>query len=267
MTERFSRQSFLGINSQIEIETTTIGIVGAGGSGSHMIQQLLHVGFKNLIILDDDIVEETNTHRLVGINYPIDVTNKLHKIQVAERQAQNIQGQVTIETHKAIWQERTEHLKRCKVVVGCVDSYDQRDQLERFCRRYNIIYIDIGMIVKICEDEAPQVSGQVILSLPAKPCMWCLGFINEKKVTEERSRYGDAGPQPQVIWINGVLASLAVGIVVDLVTNWRRKEHETFYLTFDGNTGDVKTHDRLKYLKISSCVHHKASGETEFTDL
>ena len=46
--ERFSRQSFLGSDSEERIARCTIGVPGLGGGGSHVIQQLAHIGFQRL---------------------------------------------------------------------------------------------------------------------------------------------------------------------------------------------------------------------------
>lgn len=267
MSTKYSRQSFLGVGSQTKIEETEIAVIGYGGGGSHVVQQLLHIGFRKIKVFDSDCVEDSNTHRLVGINYPLDVYDSLPKIELAKRMAQNIQGDCVIQTFKTSWQENADQIRTCKIVMGCVDSFDQRDQLETFCRRYSIYYIDIGMGVKIHKGDPPQMAGQVILSSPLGPCMRCLGFITDDKLNDDRSDYGDAGPQPQVIWTNGVLASLAVGIAVELVTCWTDQHRKVIYLSYNANLGEVETHPRLKYLKSMKCHHHVEIGPAKFIDL
>ena len=44
MSERFSSQSFLGAEAGHVFESAIVGIVGLGGGGSHIAQQLAHVG-------------------------------------------------------------------------------------------------------------------------------------------------------------------------------------------------------------------------------
>src|SRR5262249_54509540 len=63
--DRFSRQSFLGEHSQSAIERGVIGVVGLGGGGGHVVQQLAHVGFLNYRLYDGDGVDESNLNRLV----------------------------------------------------------------------------------------------------------------------------------------------------------------------------------------------------------
>lgn len=64
------------------------------------------------------------------------------------------------------------------------------------------------------------ISGQVIVSMPGEHCIRCYGFITDAKLDEEARLYGDAGANPQVVWPNGVLASTAVGLGVNLVCPW-----------------------------------------------
>jgi tRNA A37 threonylcarbamoyladenosine dehydratase len=64
-TDRYSRQSFLGPDSVGRIARCTVGVPGLGGGGSHIIQQLAHIGFQRYVIYDGDIVEDSNLNRLV----------------------------------------------------------------------------------------------------------------------------------------------------------------------------------------------------------
>jgi hypothetical protein len=43
------------------------------------------------------------------------------------------------------WQENADPLKECQIVLGCVDSYNARHEVEVTCRRYLMHYLDIGM--------------------------------------------------------------------------------------------------------------------------
>src|SRR5208282_851819 len=114
-----------------------------------------------------------------------------------------------------------------------------REQLERFARRHLIPYIDIGMDVHDLGCSEFLIAGQVVLSMPGGPCLRCAGLITDERVAAEANRYGAAGGRPQVVWSNGVLASTAVGIVVQLLTPWSGKPPQFIYLDYDGNCGTV----------------------------
>ena len=101
------------------------------------------------------------------------------------------------------------------------------------------------------------MSGQVIASVPGGPCLFCLGFLNEEKLSREAAKYGDAGINPQVVWANGVVASAAVGIGVDMITGWTKVQGNVVYLMYEGNKGTLKPHPRLRQLETwQACPHY-----------
>lgn len=251
----FARQSFLGARSQEQIERCVVGIVGLGGGGSHIAQQLAHLGFLNYYLFDGDRIEDTNLNRLVG-GTAEDVEKKRLKVEIARRVIVGVRPKAVVEVVTDVWQNRAELLKRCDLIFGCVDGFDQRRQLEASARRYLIPLIDIGMDVVAPEGSAPEISGQVILSMPGEPCMACMGFLNPVSLAQEAAKYGDAGGNPQVVWPNGVLASTAVGLAVDLVTDWSKSLRKRAYLCYRGSTGTITPHVRLDYLPAGPCPHH-----------
>lgn len=256
--DRYARQSFLGPMSQPTIERVRVGVVGLGGGGSHGVQQLAHIGFRRARGFDGDVVDETNLNRLVGAGAD-DVARGTPKTESAERLVRGLLPDADVVMYRGRWQDAPELLRGCDVVIGCIDSFAARRELEIACRRYLIPYVDIGMDVNLVEGDPPRMAGQVILSMPGAPCLFCLGFLTEERLAQEAARYGAAGKRPQVVWPNGVLASTAIGVVVDLVTGWARQQDRVVYLSYDGNTGEVKPHVRLRYLQVRGCPHHGAA--------
>jgi hypothetical protein len=252
---RFSRQSFLGEKSQDIIEKALVGITGLGGGGSHIVQQLAHVGFLNYRIYDPDVSNDSNLNRLVGANENDPIEQTL-KIEIATRVIKGLRPEAVVEAHAQWWQDKPEPLRDCDLIFGCVDGFTERRELEACARHYLIPLIDVGIDVHCVGDEPPRMGGQIILSMPGGPCMFCLGFLNERILAREGERYGDAGPRPQVIWPNGVLASTAVGIAIDLLTDWTRTLRDVVYLEYNGNTGTICPHVRLQYLVERACPHY-----------
>lgn len=50
--DRYSRQSFLGKHAETLIRTCVVGVVGLGGGGSHITQQLVHIGFLHYVLYE-----------------------------------------------------------------------------------------------------------------------------------------------------------------------------------------------------------------------
>jgi hypothetical protein len=254
--DRYSRQSFLGPDSEEFIARCTVAVAGLGGGGSHIVQQLAHVGFQHYILYDDDVVEESNLNRLIGATFA-DALAETPKLHVAKMMIYDLQPHASVRGFACKWQDHPEPMRECQIVFGCVDSYKGREELEIACRRYLMHYIDVGMDVH--GTDRPVIGGQAILSSPGGLCMRCMGFLTDEKLAKEAARYGNAGARPQVVWPNGVLASTAVGLAVDLVTNWTRKHRSHAYLVYDGNEGTVQESATLR--KLKTCCHHYSSAD------
>ena len=261
------RQGFLGENAPFLFENVKICVIGYGGGGSHIGQQLAHVGVKHVTIYDGDAIEDTNMNRLIGAWFS-DIGRKLFKTEIAKRTIKKILPGAVIRTIKARWQEKPEFLQESDIVIAGVDSLADRDQLEAECRRFLIPLIDIGMDVFEMKNHSYAMAGQVILSMPGAACMQCFGYLNPEELGAEAKRYGDAGHRPQVVWPNGVLASSAVGIAVDLITGWAHQIDKPAYLSYDGNRGLVTEHPRGKYAP-TTCRHYPLSqvGPPVYTKL
>ncbi|WP_370154147.1 ThiF family adenylyltransferase [Ferrovibrio sp.] len=260
------RQSFLGTKSDARLAAATIGLVGLGGGNSHVVQQLAHLGIGGFVLLDDDIITLTNLNRLVGGTLD-DVGAERSKIEIAARVIRAVNPKAQIVMRRAKWQEAGDLLKGCNIIVGGLDHVGSKDELESFCRRFMIPYIDMGMDVTALPDTWESlVSGQVVLSTPGEPCLRCLQLITDEKLKAEAQRYGAAGSRPQVVWPNGVLASTAVGLVVQLITPWTRDPLRSAYFAYDANLGTIMPSDRLSRRRGKPCPHYpaKAVGDPMF---
>lgn len=252
--DRYSRQSFLGPDAQDRIEQAIVGVVGLGGGGSHVVQQLAHIGVQRYVLYDHDAVEDTNLNRLVGAT-EADESAKQPKTEVAERLIRGLQSQAQITSFQQRWQDEPLPLRACDLVFGCVDGAATKRDLEAMMRRYLIPYIDIGLDVHQAKGEPPVMAGQVALSMPGDLCLQCMGVITDAALAVEGRRYGDAGPRPQVVWANGVLASTAVGLAVDLLTDWTGRLRRAVYLEYFSNDGTVRPSPRLAYAP-TVCRHY-----------
>ncbi|TAK82749.1 MAG: ThiF family adenylyltransferase [Betaproteobacteria bacterium] len=260
----FSRQSFLGSQAQEMLARTRVAIAGLGGGGSHIAQQLAHVGVGEIRLIDPDAIEVSNLNRLVGAT-EADVDNCTPKVEIARRMILGIRPWIKVSAAQKKWQEADYLIKDSHVVFGCLDGYQQRDYLETAARRYCIPYIDIGMDVTEVARETFAVAGQMIMTRPSGPCMRCLGFITNERVNAEENRYGDAGANPQVVWTNGTLASLAVGAFIKLVTPWFGVKEPYSWLELDGNAQTVTPSRQPKYMpQNAKCPHH--SGPEDLGD-
>ncbi len=80
-------ESLIGVKNLEKIKKTKVAIFGLGGVGSYVAEALARSGIENFILIDNDIIEETNLNRqLFALNSTI---GKL-KTQVAEERILDI---------------------------------------------------------------------------------------------------------------------------------------------------------------------------------
>lgn len=258
MTTNLQRQSFLGDNSEEILRESTAAIIGLCGGGSHVAQQLAHVGLGKFLLVDHDVAEDTNLNRMVGLT-AVKAAEQANKTEVIRDLILGINPSAVVRLVTGKWQTEHALLRECTAVFGCVDSFEERHQIERYTRRFMIPYIDVGMDVHGATNRY-SISGQVILSLPGHPCMHCMGFLNEGVLSQEARRYGSVGGKPQVVWPNGTLASIAVGKFMSLVTSWNDDLVPALYTEYDGNRLTVGPSRKLALLEGKQCPHFSAPG-------
>jgi molybdopterin/thiamine biosynthesis adenylyltransferase len=248
----------LGAEGQQAIQRSKIAIVGLGGIGSIVAQQLAHLGVREFVLIDDDVVEVTNLHRLVAATQS-DVG--LPKVEVAEAhlKAVNPQGHVLSLRMNARANTALKSLQNCDVIFGCVDTDAGRLILNELCNAYLIPYIDCGVGINVLKGEIAEAGGRVVVWTPGRPCLLCSKEINPRIAAEElesqqeveyRKQHGYVAganlPEPAVISLNGTIASLAVTEFLALVTGFRDSRHYCYYDLLEQRVGqrNVKKDDR-----------------------
>lgn len=255
MKDTLIRQSFLGEKSDEILDSIFVGVIGLGGAGSHVVQQLSHVGIGTVAAADPDTAELSNLNRLVGATHR-DALKSRHKTDIAARRARAVNPALRIKRFPLKWQEAMDELRDADIIVSCVDSYSERAQIEAFARRYLIPCIDIGMDVHKVDDHFV-IAGQVAVSTPGDLCFKCMGIITDKDLAREQ--YGAAGGNPQVVWSNGALASVAVGLLVEMVTPWFHPRSSSAVLRYDGNAQTIMPDTAVEHIRgRSRCPHFPA---------
>lgn len=243
LRERLDRQNVAIPNSDEKLARATVAIVGLSGGGSHVNQQLAHLGVGRLIVVDDEFVERTNLGRLMGATEAdIDVTLKT---DVAERVATGIDSTISVVKvpHRFPSREAISALKDADIVVTALDTFRAREMLNRFCRRHLIPQVDIGMVIKTKNERLTLARGQVITSIPGFACMRCW-FLDDETLKKEPppgyDRDPDAPGDPQVVSMNGTLASEACNCVLDMITGFSGGERGARVWRYDGRSGELE---------------------------
>jgi molybdopterin-synthase adenylyltransferase len=245
--KRLIRQSgAIGPQSDVKLASTRVAVLGVSGGGSHVIQQLAHQGVGTLMPVDDQLVEESNLGRLVGASEAdIDVSLKT---QVARRVVQSVDTSIEVieVSDRFPSRETLDVLRSADIIVACVDTFYARNTVNSFCRRYLIPLIDIGLTLRSHRERLVLADGQVITSLPGHACMRCW-FVSDAVLGSEREAHPpgydldpDAPGDPQVVSMNGVLASEACNCVLDLITGYSGGQRGAKVWQYEGRSGRLE---------------------------
>ncbi len=265
----FESQALLtGSRGEGRLREATVAVVGLSGGGSHVVQQLAHLGIGRVIGIDGDRVDQRSRSRLVGVT-ALDVLLRRRKTSVMARLVRRITRGVKFTSipHAVPHQRAIDALKEADVVVGCVDSYHARADIQELTARYLIPYIDVGLLIKPLQDaKAITIGGNVINAIPGHFCLWCIGFLSEDKLAAETggrppSYFHGTDRQAQVVSMNGVLASQAVNEVLQLLTGFAPVDDAPVIKKFNGLEGTLETWVVKPRLGCPKCETALAAGD------
>lgn len=227
-----------GTDGQRALANLRVAIVGLGGTGSIAAQQLAHLGVRDFLLIDPDTVDETNLNRVVGARHD-DVG--IPKTEVAARQVREIDPACVVETLRmnVVLEKVARRLIDADVIVGCTDSHGSRSVLQQVAYQYFIHLIDIGSTIVVESGAVRSIFGRVQLLGPDHPCLWCSALLDSEQVRRdlmsEVERQADPYiqgahlPAPSVVSLNGVVVSLAVTMLLGLVTAAPVSGHHLLY--------------------------------------
>lgn len=263
--ERFDRQARLfGDRGQLILKGLRVGVIGAGGAGSIIIEHLTRLGVGELIVIDPDRIEPSNLSRVVGSKrgdtLPLLTSRRLRrvgqfferfratKVRIAKRHGREASAiRMDVLPLSIMEPIAAEALLDCDYLFLAADSMQARLVFNAIVHQYLIPGAQMGVKVQV-----NQASGDIedIFAVyrpvaPGKGCLMCNGLIDAGKLREEavdseellRQRYVDDEdvPAPSVITMNSIAASLATngflmsvtGLMDPIEFGWVRHDPRT----------------------------------------
>lgn len=245
-----SRMSFLG-DGLSWLRGATVTVLGAGGGGSHLAQQVAHLRVGRLPFVDFDPLENHNVERVAGAGYG-DV-GKL-KVELLAERFGDLKTRIIPVPDKAESREGRRWIEQSDIVFGAVDGARARNNIEGFCRAALVPYIDIGLKIHVADDETTvlAIGGQIVTSVPGGPCLWCAEVVTDEALLLDRQEYLAGRPEQQVVSLNGILASEAVSGMLSLMTGYAPGFPAPAVIRYDGLTHNMKPDPYIK----GPCPHY-----------
>ncbi len=247
----FNRQvRAFGTDGQRILNDLCIAIVGVGGTGSIAVQQLVHLGIRRFILIDPDNLELTNLNRVVGA-FRADLENS--KVDIAARYVQQFSADtdVRVVNGDIVHESIARNLIDADIIFCCTDSHGSRSVIQQVAYQYLIPCIDIGSTVTTSADEVTGIFGRVQLLGPDQPCLWCSELLKPDEVRRDMMNefekkadpyiQGSRVPAPSVVSLNGTVVSLAITMLLGLVTSIPVKSRHLVYNALVPSLRSVRT--------------------------
>lgn len=259
----------LGERAQRILGQLRVGIVGLGGMGSLVAQQLAHLGVRDFVLIDPERVDVTNLNRLVGATHALVGETK---VAVAAALIEAVQPNARIDARVGdVRLERDARaLLELDVVFGCTDSHGSRAILNQLAHQYFVPVIDTGVRIDAPNGQIASVVGRVQLLVPELPCLICEALLDPEQVRrdlltdEERARdpyiVGAREPQPAVISLNGTVASLSVTMLLAMACGFPLGSRHQIYLADRGVVRNV-TAEKSPDCYVCSAIGAYGKGE------
>lgn len=239
--EQFARQAMLlGAAGQRLVGATTFAVIGLGGTGSLASMSLVHHGARRLVLVDDELLAESNLPR-VPASAPTDVKVR-SKVNIARSYAMAHAPDIEV----AAFMQNVEHelvlpfLVGCDVIVICTDNTTSRAYLNQLAQQYLIPLLDLGLQFSIGDTgTVANEVGRINLVRPGTPCLWCSGHISSERLAAEsvpkaeRAREGSYlrgidDPQPSMLAFNMEVVGRGMQILLGFVTGLFRQAPDAY---------------------------------------
>jgi molybdopterin/thiamine biosynthesis adenylyltransferase len=282
VAEFFDRQvRAFGPDIQWLLSTLHVGVVGAGGTGSAVIVELVRLGVGTISVFDRDPFDKTNVNRVYGSSVKDAGRNKAEIAGDAARRT-GLGTNLRIHPEHITVREAAMLLRECDLVFGCTDRHAPRGILVQLALRYYIPVIDTGVKIDSIDGVIRGVTGRVTTLLPGEACLFCRGRISAEAIRleslspEERRALADEGyapeletPAPAVIPFTTAVAAQAVTELLHRLTGFmgeERRSSEVLLVFSESRVRTNRVRPNLDYLCAQRAIWGRGDSK-RFLDM
>jgi len=201
-------------------------VVGAGGTGSIVLNSLATMGVGRIMAWDGDTIKKENLHRTLGATKGMLGQNKAKALAAVLRDAATA-APFEIEAFDSAGTSADGlcGLRDCDIIFCCVDRFAPRVPLNDFAYAHLIPVIDIASWLHQSGDSVDSIMTHAHVWSPGIPCAWCRQTLTSRRLTREaqgtqrdaerRLAYGlpldpSDGIEPSVLPVNMAGVGLAL---------------------------------------------------------
>jgi Dinucleotide-utilizing enzymes involved in molybdopterin and thiamine biosynthesis family 2 len=200
LEDRYKRnKDTLSDSDQYKLAHSRVAIIGCGGLGGYIAEELARLGVGYLVLIDADRLEVSNLNRQIMAN---EHNLGQWKVDAALERLQSVNSEVQVKVIRGWFEEQkgSELLQDVDLVCDALDSLNVRVALEKVCHQLNLPLVFASIAGWF---------GQIGVSLPGDFSVLRLFGRGDRGI---ESKWGNPAFTP------AVLASLSVAEAVKLLT-------------------------------------------------
>ncbi|HJX37686.1 MAG TPA: ThiF family adenylyltransferase [Anaerolineae bacterium] len=207
--DRYLRQMTfpdIGEDGQCRLLSSAVAIIGSGGLGTHIADNLVRAGVGRLKLVDRDYVELSNLQRQMLFDEQ-DVAGRLPKAEAAARKLGRINSQVQIEPLVLEVSPRNVEgiVSDVDLVLDACDNFDTRYLVNEACVKHDVPWVYGGAVASY---------GMTMTIVPHRtPCLRCV--FPERPPSDSLPTCATAGILASIV---AIIASLECSEALKLLT-------------------------------------------------
>lgn len=219
-----------------QLRRLRVGLVGVGGLGSPVAEQLVRIGVEEITIVDDDLLDTaSNVRRVVGSTASdLRAASAPPKVDVVGRHLDQLGLGVRVRRVRgdARREDVFRELLDTDVVLSGTDTHGSRAVLNDLASTYLLPVIDCGVRAGAkAGGRLAALTAEIRVLTPVTPCLWCRGAISSNVIRaenlppEQRDRLAAEGylvdgfgePAPSVVALTFTGAGLMTCALIALL--------------------------------------------------
>jgi len=262
-----------GEEGQARIAASKVAVVGTGGTGSPIAEQLGRLGVRDILLIDPDTLEPSNLTRVYGTFADVlDGSSVGRKVELVARHLRRINPEARVRAiaGNVAYDEVARELLDRDCIFLCTDDHWGRSVVNQLAYQYLVPVINVGVRIAAKGGRIEGATGVIDVLRPDLPCLWCKGFLDPARIAAESQPEQDhqtlrqegyveglESGQPAVVGMTTTMAGHAVSLFLHLITGFMGPGGNVQRLNWDVMTAEMR---RGRTPISDGCICQKIKG-------
>ena len=224
MTRLNRTRLLFGDNVVQKLQNSTVMVVGCGAVGSFAIEALARTGVGHIVVVDFDVVEESNINRQL---FALSSTLGISKVDVARQRILDINPDARVDAFNLFFDADTQLPVRPDFIIDAIDSVESKVALYKWAFEQGVPFISsMGAASKLnpVQIKVSRISKTCVCPLAAR----IRRLIRDEKLPDFPVVFSTETPQPvlghaknlgSIITITGTFGLMLANWVVQEIVN------------------------------------------------